>query len=126
MGTEMSTGLKATFLVHFVVAAVFGLVFLLSPDFFGSMVNWPIKDEAAYRLIGAAMLGYGASSWFAYRQTEWESVKIVVVAEIVWTTLGALVMLWGLLYANLPSFGWVTAILLAAFAVVFTIFYRRG
>lgn len=125
MGTPMASGLKGVFLVHFIVAGLFGLVLLFGPDIFGSLAAWPIKDQAAYRLIGAAMVGYGASSWFAFRQTEWEAVRIVVLSEIVWTSLGALVMLWGMLYAGMPAFGWVITALFAAFAIAFTFFNGR-
>jgi hypothetical protein len=45
--------------------------------------------------------------------------------EIVWTTLGALVMLWGLIFAGLPAFGWVNTVILAGFAAAFSVFYFR-
>jgi len=125
MSVEVGKGLKATFLVHFVVAAAFGLVFMLTPELFGSLADWPMQEPAVYRLVGAAMLGYGASSWFSLKRSSWAEVRIVVLAEIVWTGLGALVMLWGMLYAALPPFGWVNTCILAAFAVAFTVFYLK-
>jgi hypothetical protein len=118
------SGLKVTFLVHGVVGTVFGLVYLLIPEALGGLVGWPMGDPA-YRMIGAAILGFTASSWLAYRQTERARVKIVVQAEIVWTILGTLATLWGLLSAGLPPFAWLNAVVLAAFAVAFSIFYPR-
>ena len=79
-----------------------------------------------YRLIGAAVLGITASSWFAYRAAGWERVKIVVQMEIVWTVLGTLVMLWGLIFAGLPAIGWLNTIILGGFAIAFIAFYQRG
>lgn len=61
----------------------------------------------------------------AYKATDWESVKIVIQMEIVWTVLGSLVTLWALLFAGLPVFGWVNAVTLAAFAVAFGFFYSQ-
>jgi hypothetical protein len=49
------------------------------------------------------MLVFAASSWLAYRQTLWDRVKIVVQIEIVWTVLGVLAMLWGLMFEGLPA-----------------------
>jgi hypothetical protein len=125
MEKQISSGLRTTFLVHFVVALIFGLIYLLIPGAWGTLINWPIQEPAVYRLLGAAMLGFGTSSWLAYRETAWDRVKIVILMEIVWTILGTLVMLWGLIFAGLPAFGWVNAVLLGAFAVAFSMFYFR-
>jgi len=55
----------------------------------------------------------------------WQRVRIVVVMDIVWSALGALVILWGLLFEGLPPLEWLNVILLAAFAVAFIFFYVR-
>ena len=121
----LSSGLRLTFLIHFIVGAITGLVFLLIPEVWGNLVNWPMPEPATYRLIGAAILGYTAGSWFAYRATAWNQVRIVVQMEIVWTILGTLVLVWALLFAGLAVAAWMNAIALAAFAVAFTYFYFR-
>jgi hypothetical protein len=125
MEKQISSGLKTTFLVHFIVALIFGLVNLLIPEVWGNL-GFPVKEPAAYRLLGAAILGFGASSWLAYRETAWDKVKIVVQMEIVWTILGTLVWLWGLLFAGLPASGWVNAVILGGFAAAFSFFYSRA
>jgi hypothetical protein len=78
------------------------------------------------RLVGAAILGFTSSSWWAYKESSWEKVKIIVQMEIVWTVLATLVLLWGLLFAGLPALEWLNAIIMAAFAVAFSIFYSRA
>ena len=125
MNKQVSPGLRITFLLHFIAGAIFGLIYLLIPEAWGNLVHWPVKDVAFVRLVGAAVLGYATGSWFAYKATAWEQVKIVVQMEIVWTILGALVTLWALIFAGLPTFGWVIAILLGTFAAAFTVFYLR-
>ena len=125
MNKQVSPGLRITFLLHFIAGAIFGLIYLLIPEAWGNLVHWPVKDVAFVRLVGAAVLGYATGSWFAYKATAWEQVKIVVQMEIVWTILGTLVTLWALIFAGLPVFGWVNAIVLGAFAVAFTFFYLR-
>jgi len=125
MEKQIPSGLKTTFLVHFIVALIVGLIYLLIPDVQGNLVGWPIKEPTVYRLIGAAILGFGTSSWLAYKETAWEKVKIVVQMEIVWTILGTLVNLWGQIFAGLPAVGWVNVVILGGFAVAFSVFYFR-
>ena len=125
MDEQIPYGLKITFLVHFVVAVVFGLIFLLIPEMFGGMMGAPIKDPPTMRLLGAALIAFAASSWFAYRETVWERVKIVVQMEIVWTILGVLATLYGLVFEGLPAGDWMNVVILGAFAVAFIFFYSR-
>jgi hypothetical protein len=123
MNTQLSQGLRITFLIHFIVALLFGLGFLLVPGAVGSMYGLNVQEPEIYRLLGGAMLGFAISSWLAYKATNWESVRIVVVMELVWTILGTLVMLYALLLAGFPALGWLNAVILAAFAVAFGRFY---
>ncbi len=125
MEKQILPGLKTTFLVHAIVGAVFGLLYLLIPETWGNLVGWQIQEPVAYRLIGAAILGFAASSWLAFNEPTWGKVKIVVEMEVVWTVLGTLVLLWGLLLAGLPTIGWVNAVILGGFAVAFGFFYFR-
>ncbi len=125
MEKQVLPGLRTTFLVHAILGAIFGILYLLIPETWGNLIGWPIQEPVAYRLIGAAILGFAASSWFAYHEVPWENVKIVVEMEMVWTILGTLVMLWGLLLAGLPTIGWVNAVILGGFAVAFGFFYFR-
>jgi len=125
MRTQLTQGLKTTFLIHFIVALLFGLGFLLIPDVLGKMYGLKVQDWTAYRLLGGALLGFGVSSWLSYKANSLENVRIVVVMEIVWPTLGALVTLYALLFAGYPALAWINAVILAAFAVAFGWFYFR-
>ena len=125
MEKKYTSGLKTTFLVHVIVGAIFGLIYLLIPEVFGNLINWPVKDIYFTRLVGAAILAFTATSWFAYKATTWDQVRITVQMEIIWTILATLLMLWGLLAGMLPSIAWTNAILMAGFAVAFSYFYFR-
>ena len=52
-------------------------------------------------------------------------MKIVVQAEIVWTILATLTMLWAVIIVGLPTALWMNVIIMGAFAVAFTTFYYR-
>jgi len=125
MEKSISSGLKATFLVHAIVGIAVGLAHLLVPESVGNLLDWDMADPA-YRLAGAATIAFGMSSWLAYQADVWEKVKIVVQAELVWTVLGALAILWGLLDGALPTVAWLNFGLLAGFAVVFGYSYSRA
>ncbi|MGQ9625532.1 MAG: hypothetical protein ACUVV0_01335 [Anaerolineae bacterium] len=120
---KISTGLRATFLIHLIIGGIFGLIYLLIPDLFGSWIGWPVKEMTLYRVLGAAILGYAFSSYLAYRETAWESVRIVVLAEIAWTILGVIAMAYGMIVLALPAVGWAFVVVLGAFAVAFIAFY---
>jgi hypothetical protein len=125
MGNKIPAGLKNLFLIHFIVALVFGLGYLFVPQTTLGIVGIQTQEAEIYRLLGAAMLGLGYGSWLAYRETAFERVRIVVGIEVVWAGLGTLVMLYALLLAGLPAGGWLNAIILAAFAVGFGYYYFR-
>jgi hypothetical protein len=122
---KISSGLKTLFLVHFVVGLVFGLTYLLIPKIFLGWFGVPVPDVLPYRTIGAAVLAFTASSWYCYKAAEWDKVKIVVQAEIVWTVLAALVGLYGLLFAGQPAAEWINVIIMAGFAVAFIYYYSK-
>jgi hypothetical protein len=122
---KISSGLKTLFLVHFIFGLVFGLAFLLIPKIFMDLFSMSVPNVEPYRLVGAAILAFAASSWFSYQAADWNKVKIVVQAEIVWTVLATLVLLYGLLFARQPAAEWINAIIMAGFAVAFIYFYSK-
>lgn len=124
MEKQISKGLKNLFLFHFIAGAVLGLFYLLIPEIYADIIGWPMKDVPAYRMIGAALCGFGTSSWLAYKNGIWGSVRIIVMMEIVWCGLGALVFVWSMFTEALPAIGWLNTALLLFFAVVFGYFYR--
>jgi hypothetical protein len=123
--TKISSGLRTLFLVHFVLGLVFGLAYLLIPGIFLGWFGVSSQDIFPYRLVGAAILAFSASSWYCYKAAEWDRVKIVVQAEIVWTVLAVLVGLYGLVFAGQPTGQWISVIIMAGFAAAFTYFYSK-
>ncbi|MGA2489715.1 MAG: hypothetical protein ABSF99_05950 [Anaerolineales bacterium] len=123
--TKISSGLRTLFLVHFVVGLVFGLLYLFIPVMFMGWFGVSVPDVLPYRIIGAAVLAFTASSWYCYQAPEWERVKIVVLAEIAWTVLNTLVSLYGILFAGAPTAEWANVIIMAGFAGAFIYFYNK-
>lgn len=125
MEKQISSGLKNLFLIHFIVAILFGVVLFLIPQVYAGLFSWELGDAGAYRVVGAAMLGFGASSWFCYKNPIWEQVKIVVIAEIVWTGVGAIASAWAILTMGYPPIIWMNPVLFAIFTIGFVVFYQK-
>ena len=122
----MSRGLKTTFLIHAIVALVFGIVLYVIPGTFLGLVGWKAFDGNMSRAFAAALLALAVSSWFGYRAARWEEVRIVVQMETVFTVLGAVAGLYGFFVKSAPAFIWVSIVIWAAFAAAWIYFYRRA
>ncbi|MGD2039341.1 MAG: hypothetical protein PVH11_00855 [Anaerolineae bacterium] len=118
---DITSGLRILFLFHAIIAGLVGLQHLVAPRVWTDLAGMVITETVTWRLIGAALVGFAVSSWLAYRETAWARVRIIVIMEIVWSVLGALVILWGILFEGLPSLEWLNVVLLAGFAAAFSI-----
>ena len=122
----MTQGLRITFLLHAIVALAFGLVMYLVPVWFGATIQWTPLDPLMTSFMGAALLALGVSSAFGYRAAHWEDVRILVIADAVFTVTGVVAALYYLLFAGAPLFAWVPALLWGLFAVAWIVFYVQA
>lgn len=109
---------KYVFLLHFIIALVFGAIWFLMPEYWNTLSGWP-EEIASGRIVGMATLVMAVGSFLAYRKTTWDQVEIYVVMELVFNILGAVGMLWNLLTLTLPIVGWMLVGLLGLFSVLF-------
>lgn len=123
MKEEISKLLKLTFLIHFFVSVIFGLVFTVLVEFYVGFVGWPYLDPITGRVLGAVFLGFAAASLLSWRETKWESVKITVQMEIVWLALGLAVHIWAILTEPFIFMLWAQAGILIFFLGAFIWFY---
>ena len=119
----VSTVLKYTFLIHFLVCIIFGLAYFLIPDMFLTMMGWPV-EVATDRVIGALFIGLAVCSLLAFREESFDRVEIIVMFEIVLTLFGLIAMLWNMLtIATLPVIGWAFVGVFALFFILFLYSY---
>jgi hypothetical protein len=125
MEKPITPALKMVFLIHAVVGLILGLAYLVFPATVTDWLDFPLTDEPYLRIIGAAILGWSATSLVAYRAQHWDEVKIIVQGELVWTGLAAVLMLWFLLDGVWPAAGWINFALMALFFLAFGYTYYR-
>jgi hypothetical protein len=123
MQKKILPGLRTTFWVHLVVGGIFGLGYLLIPELVGGLFGVQVDDVVPWRLVGAAICSFAASSWWAAHETEWERVRIVVEMEIIWTVLAGLVFAYAIIALGYPLLVWVGTVMMALFAIAFGYFY---
>lgn len=112
--------LRIVFLIHAILAILVGIQHIFLPHLPGDLAGVELPSAILYRILGAAVFGFGVSSALALKEKYWENVRILVIMEIVWSTLGAFIIGWGIFSEQLPSIEWPNAILLLLFAIVFT------
>ena len=125
MASKNMSGLKIVFMLHFIIAGAVGLQHLLIPRAWTDVIGIEITETGTWRLIGAALLAFAVSSLLASREIQWERVRILVIMEIIWSFLAALVILWGMKVEGLPPLEWVNVVLLTVFGGMFSFFYLK-
>ena len=124
MKEKISKLLKLAFLIHFFVAVIFGLVFTLLIEIYVELVSWPYEDFVTGRVLGAMFLGLAVASLLSWRETKWESVKIVVQMEIAWLVIGTTVHFFAIFTDPLlPFMIWIQTAILLIFLIAFIWFY---
>ena len=130
LATKISKGLRWTFFIHFLVFLFIGLVFTMLIDFYIEIIEWPYLDPVTLQLLGFTLLVFSLSSFIAWKETEWEKVKTIVIMEIAWFMAGVYVMFWALYLGidnpyipPLPTIGWIYLIIFIAFLILFLVSY---
>ena len=119
----VSSILKYTFLLHFLMTIFFGLAYFLIPDIFLAMIAWPLEVSMS-RVFGAVFIGVAIASLYGFRAESWDRVEIVVLMEIVLTLFGLIAMIWNMLtILTLPLIGWAFAGLFGLFFILFLYSY---
>ena len=124
--TPVPRGLRIAFLLNAVIAGIVGAQHLLAPRVWTDLAGIAVDDTGLWRLIGAAVLGYGVGAGLAWRRGAWAQVRIVVAMQAVWSLVGAAVVVWAIVYEDLPPLEWLNAALLAVFGVVYSYYLVSG
>jgi hypothetical protein len=113
----MSKSLRYTFLVHVLVALIFGLPLLIIPGRTLEYLGWAPIDPIMSRMVGAALLALAWGSYRAWRAPVRGDVTILLQVEIAFTVLSAAGILRHLVSGSWPWYVWMTFVIFALFAL---------
>lgn len=122
---RIPSGLKTIFLIHFIITGILGVQHVLVPRWWTDLAGMEISITVTWRVIGAAVIGFAVSSWLAYKAEFWEQVRIIVIMEIVWSVIAAMVITWGILNEGAPPLEWLNVTLLICFSFLFTFYFLK-
>jgi len=128
MGTENEypVMLKYTFLLHMLIAWLFGIWLFAFPDTFNAFIGHTTPADDLNIAYGALLIGLGITSLLGFRAGDWKSVKILVEMEFVYTPLAIIGGVISLLGGNYPaSFLYFYIAIMAVFFIMFLIPYYQ-
>lgn len=116
--------LSALMIVNAIVAAVFGIGFVLVP---GQVMSLYGPETGAAldlmcQLFGAALIGFAALSWIARNAPDSETRRAIVLAFFVGDFVGCVVALLAQLRGVVNELGWSTVVIYLLLAVGFGYF----
>lgn len=122
MVKELQKGLEIVFLVHFIVGLVLGVIFLFIPETYCNLIDVAMTDYGVLRLVGAASLALGGSSFIAYRSKDWEKAKLIVQIDLIWLISAIVGLVWWIIESGLVVGWWIFG-MFVAFLIAFVYFY---
>jgi hypothetical protein len=145
MEKQISSGLRITFLVHWIITGVLGLGIWIVPGrtltLLSLIQEWVELPKSGIsipggafvnplitRLFGAALLAFAFSSFKGWRAKEWTAVKPLIQLQLVFSALGAISALYYVTHAEsmMQPFGLGTLIFMAVFAVAWGYAFVRN
>jgi hypothetical protein len=96
-----------------VIAALFGLAFLLAPTAASSVYGVPADPHTGLILqfFGSTLIAIGLVQWVAKDFRDWDAVRGILIVAVVGDGLGLIVNLVGTFQGLLNGMAWATTIL---------------
>ncbi len=116
--------LSLLFTINAIVAAVFGLAFVIAPGLAASLYG--VTADAQFRhlaqLYGSSLIGFAVLTWAARNATASDARKAIVLALFVGTALGFVLALLGQIAGVVNVMGWSTVAIYLFLALAFGYF----
>ena len=119
MALDIEKEIKIVFIAAFIIDMIFGLVYLISPEWWYAAVNWPFSDPVAARIVGSLLTALAIINLKAYKEADqWEKIENIVIYSTIWCIIGAISMIMGYIMFNLPPGAIINIVLLIVFAIL--------
>jgi hypothetical protein len=119
--------LSTLMVVNALVAAVFGVGFIVVPGQITSAYGPEITPQLEYvtRLFGAALLAFAVLTWTARNAPDSDTRRAILLALFVGDGIGFIVSLMGQLGGVMNALGWSTVVIYLLLALGFGYFYAQ-
>jgi hypothetical protein len=110
--------------INTIIAAVFGLAFVVAPTPTGLMYGLPPNPAAAYlgQLLGAVFIGIGVMTWMARKDVGSVALRAIVLALFISNCIGFVVALVNQLAGVVNALGWGSVALYLVLALGYAYF----
>jgi hypothetical protein len=116
--------LSALMVINAIIAAIFGVAFVVVPGQFMSLYGPAVTPDLVYvgRLFGAALLTLAVLTWTAKNAPDSEARRAILLAMVVGDAIGFVVSLIGQIRGIMNALGWSTVVIYLLLAVAFGYF----
>ena len=119
MKDQTSRGLRILLLVYAILWAIYGVIHVVAPQLVQAI------DPPVERILGAAVVVFALGAGLAYFERAWSRVRLLVLSQIIWMILYAILMAWGILAGGITPSAWPPTIIAGVFAILLVVFYVR-
>jgi uncharacterized membrane protein YfcA len=115
-------------LISAIVAALFGLGFVLAPGFMFSIygVTSSPASVLGFRLFGSALIAIGLLTWFLRDSTDWPAIKALLFSVAIGNVIGLLLVLFATVNGTLGAMGWTAVLIYLLLLIGEGYFLSRG
>ena len=116
--------LSTLMVVNALVAAIFGVGFVVVPGQLMSLYGPEVSPQLVYvaRLFGAALLGFAVLTWTAKNAPDSDTRRAILLALFVGDGIGFVVALIGQIGGVMNALGWSTVVIYLLLAIGFGYF----
>jgi len=117
--------IKALFVVHSIIALVFGVSFVLVPNQVVAIYGATLTAAGVFvgRLFGSCLLTFAAVLWLARDSQDSTARRALVLGFFITFIIGAIVAAQGVLTEVVNALGWSTVVLYGVLALCYGYFY---
>jgi len=124
----MNLNLNMFLTISAIVAALFGLGFVLTPGFMFSIYGVASSPASllGFRLFGSALIAIGVMTWFLKDSADWQAIKALLLSVAIGNVIGFLLVLFATINGTLGAMGWSAVLIYLLLLIGEEYFLSRG
>ena len=118
---QVSKSLRVWFKIHFIVDFLIAIPLIFFTKWTLGLFGFPLENLVFARLIGAALIGIGGTSYFCKKK---EHFEIMLILKIFWSLAAILALIWGIVETEILSL-WLFLIIFVIFSGVWQYYWFK-